>query len=414
LKILIISTSDIYGGAGIAAHRLHQSLLLQGIESKMLVQNKMSDNYSIETTNISRIQKNIPKLRSAIDGLPVRFYKHRNKTPFSPSWLGFNDIADQINKINPDIVHLHWICGGMISIEHLSKIKSPIVWSCHDMWPFTGGCHYDENCNGYKTSCGKCPVLKSDVSNDLSNKILNKKLNSYSKIENLTVIGSSKWIEQCAKQSILFKDRKILNLPNGIDTQLFNVINKDIVKNIFKIPKNKKVILFAAMNLLEDPRKGSKELFIAINELDVRDTIFVIAGSSPPEKELKLKYPVYFIPPLRDEISLPLMYNIADVMIVPSLQENLANSIIESLACGVPVVCFDIGGNIDMVEHKKNGYLAKELDTTDMAIGIKWILENENYDKLSYNARKKVLDDFDSTVITKKYIDMYQEIIQNK
>jgi glycosyltransferase involved in cell wall biosynthesis len=168
------------------------------------------------------------------------------------------------------------------------------------------------------------------------------------------------------------------------------------------------------MNSLSDSRKGFKELFRAINMLEIENVVFVVAGSSQPQEPPQLKYPTYFIPPLRDEVSLPLLYNVADVMVVPSLQENLANSIIESLSCGVPVVSFNIGGNSDMVEHKKNGYLAKAIVPEDMTLGIEWILKNDNYKELSMRARKKAENEFDSNVVITKYIDLYRRLLANK
>jgi len=409
MKILIVSTSDIKGGAAKASYRLHKSLLSKNIDSKMLVQSKSSDDYTILTEE-RRWAKYFDKLRPIIAGLQVRFYKHRTKTPFSSSWFGFSSVVDKINEINPDIVHLHWICGGMIKIEDLAKIKAPIVWSLHDMWAFTGGCHYDENCNAYKVDCGNCKVLGSKKTNDLSRKVLNRKLKTYSKMNDIIIVGSSKWISECAKNSTLFKKKKIVTLPNCIDSKLFLPIDKKLVRGIFNIPKDKKVILFGAINSLGDLRKGAKELFIAINLIKLKDTVFVISGSSRPQKIPKLKYPVYFIPPLEDEVSLPLMYNVADVMIVPSLQENLANSIAESLSCGIPVVAFDIGGNKDMIEHKKNGYLSKAKNSKDMAAGIEWILENNDYSRLATNARKTILSKFDSSLVSSKYIDLYKKI----
>ncbi|MDB4026805.1 glycosyltransferase family 4 protein [Candidatus Thioglobus sp.] len=409
MKILIVSTSDIKGGAAKASYRLHKSLLSKNIDSQMLVQSKTSDDYTILTEE-RRWAKYFDKLRPIIAGLPVRFYKYRTKTPFSSSWFGFSSVVDKINEINPDIVHLHWICGGMMKIEDLAKIKAPIVWSLHDMWAFTGGCHYDENCNAYTADCGNCKVLGSKKTNDLSRKVLNRKLKTYSKMTNIIIVGSSRWISGCAKKSTLFKKRKIVTLPNCIDSKLFLPIDKNLVRGIFDIPKDKKVILFGAVNSLGDLRKGAKELFIAINLLKLKDTVFVISGSSRPKKIPKLKYPVYFIPPLEDEVSLPIMYNVADVMIVPSLQENLANSIAESLSCGIPVVAFDIGGNKDMIEHKKNGYLSKPKNPKDMAAGIEWVLENNDYSGLAINARKTILSKFDSCVVSSKYIDLYKEM----
>lgn len=408
MKILIVSTFDIDGGAAKAAYRLHKSLLTQGIDSQMLVQHKSSDDFTVIVEEKKTNYFN--KLRPIIDSLPVRFYKERTKTLFSPSWFGFSNIVDKINELNPDIVHLHWICAGMLKIEDIASIKAPIIWSLHDMWAFTGGCHYDEECLAYENSCGNCKVLQSKKENDLSRKVFKKKKISFSKITDITIVGSSNWISECVKKSTLFKKRDIVTLPNCIDSKLFAPIDKNIVRDIFNIPKDKKVILFGAMNSLGDPRKGAKELFEAINMLELENTIFVVAGSSTPKEVLKLKYHVYFIPPLRDDVSLPLMYNVADVMIVPSLQENLANTIVESLSCGVPVVAFDIGGNKDMIEHKKNGYLVEPLNSKDMAVGVKWILDNQDYSKLTVQARNTVVNKFDSKIVAQKYIDLYKTI----
>lgn len=412
MKILIVNTSDIVGGAARAAYRLHQALLMQGIDSKMLVQSKKSDDWTVGTVGSGKIQKAINMLRPTIESLPTKLYK--TKTLFSPSWLGFNGVVDKINKLNPDVVHLHWICGGMLKIGDLEKIKAPIVWSLHDMWAFTGGCHYDEYCGKYESECGGCPVLDSHKKNDLSRKTFKIKQKTYQKIKDMTVIGTSNWIADCAKKSTLFRNKKIVSLPNCFDTDLFKKLDADVCKEIFKIPKDKKVILFGAMNPLGDPRKGAKELFKAIDKVEVKDTIFVVAGSSKPENPINIKYPTYFILPLFDEISLPFLYNIADVMIVPSLQENLANSIIESLACGVPVVAFDIGGNGDMIEHKVNGYLAKKSDNDDLKNGIEWVLNNKGYEELSNNARNKALKNFDAKIVPNKYIKLYKNIIKER
>jgi len=180
MKILLVNTSDIQGGAARAAYRLHRALLNSGIDSQMLVQDKSSDDYTVIGPT-TKVQKAIAKIRPTIDSLPVKLYKNRTKTVFSPSWLGFSSIVDKINKINPAIVHLHWICGGMMTIEDISRIKAPIVWSLHDMWAFTGGCHYDEGCEGYKNSCGNCKVLGSDKQNDLSKKVFKRKQKAFAR-----------------------------------------------------------------------------------------------------------------------------------------------------------------------------------------------------------------------------------------
>lgn len=410
MKILILSMSDSTGGAALAAMRLHKSLLKHDLESLLMVQKKNSDYFTIiEST--PRHFKFFIKIRPILDSFFLRFYRKRSKTLFSSSQVPSLSLIKKINELKPDIVHLHWICGGMLRIEDLAKIKAPLVWTFHDMWPFTGGCHYTEGCNNYKMQCGKCKVLGSNKSTDLSQYNFRRKLKSYGKIKDLTIVCSSKWMKRCTEESSLFKNQKINLLKNCIDTDLFRPVNKEIARNFFKIPTKKNVVLFSAMNSLSDTRKGAKELFEAINMVSVSNTIFVISGSSRPPSISKFKYPVYFIHPLKDEEALALMYNVANVMVVPSLQENLANSISESLSCGVPVVAFNIGGNPDMIEHKSNGYLAKEMDCEDLSKGINWSLENENNIQLSINARNKMLNEFDSKVVSRDHIKLYEKLV---
>lgn len=411
MKILIINRLDIHGGAARAAYRLHRSLLDQNIDSQMLVQSKHSDDFTVLTTSSTKVQKGLNMLRPTVDGIPVRFYKERTKTLFSPSWLGFSNTVDLINKINPDIVHLHWINGGMIRIEELSRIKAPVVWSLHDMWAFTGGCHYDEGCEGYKKTCGNCKVLGSNKSNDLSKKIYKRKQITFSKMHDLTIIGLSSWLNQCSKSSTLLKDKRHINLPNPINTDIFKPFDKEKSRRLWNLPKNKKLVLFGAFGATSDPRKGFIELSQALQELNGENVEFIVFGSSEPEASQSFEFKTYYLGSLADDVSLVTLYSAVDVMVVPSIQENLSNAIVESLACGTPVVGFDIGGNSDMVEHKCTGYLAKPFDTTDLANGIEWVLNHPDYDTLCQNAREKIVRTFDSAFVAKKYIDLYKEVL---
>ena len=414
MKILIINTSDIQGGAARAAYRLHKSLLVQNIDSQMLVQNKSSDDFTV-IADTSKISRAINKLRPTLDSIPIRFYKERTKTLFSPSWFGFNNIVDKINEINPDIVHLHWICGSMIKIEDLVRIKAPIVWSLHDNWAFTGGCHIMWKCEKYKNNCGSCPRLGSENENDLSRKIFNRKQKTFSKISNMTIIGLSEWLNECSKNSRLLKDKKHINLPNPIDTNIFKPFDKEKSRELWSLTKDKKLILFGANSATSDINKGFKELSEAMKKLNKNDNIeFVVFGSSTPKVSQNFGFKTHYLGHLHDDVSLVTLYSAVDVMVVPSLQENLSNAIMESLACRTPVVGFDIGGNSDMVEHKVNGYLAKPFDTSDLSNGIEWILNNENYDELCQDAREKVLREFDSKLVAKKYIELYNSILSHK
>lgn len=410
MKILIVNTSDISGGAARAAYRLHQALLAHGVDSQMLVQSKTSDDYSV-TGPQTKIQKVLTKLRPHLDSLPVRAYKNRTKTLFSPSWLPFSNLVEHINAINPDVVHLHWIAGGIMRIEDLAKINAPIVWSLHDMWAFTGGCHYDEDCGKYNNACGACPVLGSNKPNDLSAKVWQRKQTSFPKHSNLTIIGLSQWLANAAKASSLFNNTPVVNLPNPIDTTIFAPFAKQQARELFNLPQDKKLVLFGAMGATSDPRKGFNELSQALEQLDSDNTELVVFGSSQPKTPQGFKQKAHYLGHLHDDVSLRVLYSAADVMVVPSLQENLSNAIMESLACGTPVVGFHIGGNSDLIEHQRTGYLAQPYCVKSLADGIEWVLNTPNYNELCQNARKKVLKEFDSQVVAGKYMELYQQVV---
>lgn len=410
MKILIVNTSDNSGGAARAAYRLHKSLLAKGVESKMLVQTKCSDDHTIEVYSKSFFQKLIAKVKPIVDFFLLRPYINRDKMLFSPSLFGFNDVVKEINASNPDVVHLHWINGGMIRIEDLSKIKAPIVWTLHDNWPFTGGCHIMWECEKYKKNCGSCPRLGSHKEHDLSRKIFNRKQTTFAKLPNMVIVGLSKWLESCAKESSLFRNHKIVNLPNPIDTNVFKPFDKRQARGLWDLPQNKKLILFGAMSATSDVNKGFKELtesLFLLNDLNIE---FVIFGSSEPKEKQPFKVKTHYLGHLSDDVSLITLYSAVDIMVVPSMQEAFGQTASESMACGTPVVAFSHTGLLDIVEHKKTGYLAKPFERQDLAAGIEWVLNNPNYNELSENGRNKIVREFDSSVVANKYIELYKEI----
>ncbi|WP_217532913.1 glycosyltransferase family 4 protein [Vibrio metschnikovii] len=409
MKILIVNTSDIQGGAARAAYRLHKALLAEGVDSQMLVQSKSSDDFTVLGPQ-SKLQKVMSKVRPSLDSIPIRRYKQRTKTLFSPSWVPFSGLVDKINALNPDIVHLHWINAGMLRIEDLAKIKAPIVWSLHDMWAFTGGCHYDDGCSAYKRQCNKCPVLASNNDKDLSLKVWQRKQVVFSQLSQMTIIGLSKWLAECASSSVLFRDNRVVNLPNPIDTKVFSPFNNIDARKLFNLPLDKKLILFGAMGATSDPRKGFHELAQSLEYLS-QDYELIIFGSSEPQRLQGFKQKTHYLGQLHDDVSLRALYSAADVMVVPSLQENLSNAIMESLACSTPVVGFAIGGNSDLIEHQRTGYLAQPFDTQDLANGIDWVIQHKQPEQLSLAAREKVIREFDRQVVAKLYINIYSSLV---
>lgn len=410
MNILNVNSSDTHGGAARAVFRLHQALCSERIDSKLLVNTKSSDDHTVLRPN-SKLNRGLVKFRPPLDALPVALYKKRTKTLFSPAWLPFSNIVDRINDINPDIVHLHWINEGMLRIQDLARIKSPIVWSLHDNWAFTGGCHIMWECERYLETCGHCPLLNSDAQFDLSRILFSAKKNTYAKINNITIIGLSKWMASCASKSNLFRDKTVLNLPNLIDTSLFSPLKITTARELLRLPSTKKLVLFGAINATSDVNKGYHHLIDALKLIKNTNIELVVFGSREPINSPDFPFKTHYLGHLHDDLSLRALYSAADLLVVPSLQENLSNAIMESLACGTPVVAFNVGGNGDMIDHRNNGYLAQSFDIQDLAAGIDWILNAPNHLELARNARTKVLQEFDSQLVAKKYITMYESIL---
>jgi glycosyltransferase involved in cell wall biosynthesis len=405
MKILIVNAYDTVGGASRAAYRLHKSLLAEGVDSKMLVQIKKSNISTVISTSSKIREKFINPFRPALDHVLMKFCGAR--TLFSSSYTPFSEIVEQINQINPDIVHLHWITGGMMTIEDVAKINTPIVWSLHDMWAFTDGYHYDETYDIYKNYCDNEPK------NFLSSKVFNRKQITYSKIGDMTIVGLSHWMCDCAKNSILLKDKQHINLPNPIDTNVFKPFNKSESRKLWGLPQDKKLVLFGAMRATDDPRKGFSELSKALRQITISNVELVVFGNSEePKFPPDFGFKTHYFGKLHNDMCLAKLYSAVDVIVVPSLQENLSNTIMESLACATPVVGFDIGGNSDMIDHQQNGYLVKPFNIIDLKIGIEWVLNHNSFNDLQKNARQKVLVEFNSKVVAKKYVKLYKDILQ--
>ncbi len=414
MRVVIVSTYDLEGGAAKGPYRLHRAFLSEGIDSIMLVMMRRNDDgdWTIISDSQKRVKKAFNLLRATLDRLPLRFYRNGSNVQFSISWVGFNNIVRKINNLNPDIVNLHWIADAFLRIEDIQKIKSPVIITLQDAWYFTGGCHYFWDCEKYTLSCGACPILSSVMEYDLSRICWLRKKRVFQKKKDIFVVGSSKWITDCSKRSSLLKDKKHFTIPSGVDSAIFKPVDKNFARKIWNLPQSKKIILFGAINPLSDKRKGFRQLTEALQKLKKRDDIeLVIFGSVRPKDCPDFSFPTRYVGYINDEISIATLYSAADLTLAPSLQENLSNVVIESLSCGTPVVAFDIGGNKDIIEHKFNGYLAKPYDTDDFANGIRWVLDNPNYNQLQLNAREKILKEFDIKVVVKKYIELFNEVL---
>lgn len=410
MKILHLSTFDIKGGAARAAHRLHTGLRTIDVDSRMLVRRKLSDDPEV-TGSTSLFGRGMGYLRELIDSFPLRFYGNREPGVWGPGWLG-SGLWKNVRALEPDVINMHWTGGGFAPPAVMKKFGKPIVWTLHDMWAFTGGCHYAGECEKYKNSCGACPLLGSNKENDLSRKGWERKKKAYESLD-LTIVTPSRWLGECVKQSSLPAGFRVEVLPNGLDLERFKDLDRGAAREALDLPTDKRFILFGAVSSTSDRRKGFHLLHPALRHLSAGEGIdnieLLVFGSDEPENAPDFGLPARYLGTLNDEAKLARLYAAADVCVAPSLQDNLPNIVVEAMACGTPCAAFEIGGMPDMIDHKKNGYLARAFDAKDLAAGIEWILQND----VRQQARKTAEKKFELTLSAKKYEELYKELARS-
>ena len=423
MKILHFNTYEKTGGAPIAASRLHRSLLSRGVESLYLYSIKhfghvSSDNlhkvspgrlYEKIRLAAGHLLADLPTVKQRLTGsLDLKYY-------YTPGWFPGLNVHRQLKKYRPDIIHLHWISMGFIRIESLSEVRIPIVWTLHDSWAFTGGCHIPYDCKRYTDRCGKCPALSSSNPNDISAKTLSRKFNSWKDL-NITLVAPSNWLAKCARKSRLFSGNRIETIPHGIDTDCFKPIGKKVARRILNFPDNKKLLLFGAVAATIDINKGfgflKQAMRVLRHHFKKDDIELVIFGAEKPVNQPDLYFNTHYLGFLHDDISLKVAYSAADVMVVPSIQEAFGLTAVEAMACGTPVVAFNTSGLADIVNSKINGYLADPFDATDLADGIMWVIEDaDRLQTLAANARQKTEQSFSSAHNTEKYAALYDDLL---
>lgn len=416
MRVLHLNTFDTVGGAARAAYRLHEGLCDAGNDSWMLVQKKVSHDKTVLAPN-PILGKLFGKARSELNNLTLYPYSKATRSNFSPQWVP-NPLLPKIHKLNPDIVNLHWIANGFLQIETLKYLKQPIVWTLHDMWPFTGGCHYTQDCLRYTQTCGSCPQLGSHKVEDLSFRVWQRKANAWRDI-NLTIVASSHWLAECARSSTLFQNCRVEVIALPLDVSSFKPAGQAKSRELLKLPHDKKLILFGAINATKDYRKGFHLLESALSRLSKIESIrkqvaIVVFGASQPENPVDLGFETYYLGYLRTDTSLALAYSAADVFVSPSLQEAFGQTAAEAMACGTPVVAFEETGTADIVEHQINGYLAKPFNVDDLAQGITWVLtKHSKSSSLRTKAREKAQQNFSSKLQTQRYLDLYDDLLSS-
>lgn len=414
MNIVVLSTYDTGSGAAVAAHRLSKGLQQTGHNCQMLVQQKRSHDASVIPAYKTRFQQSVARCRVSLDAMPLKLYPNRKRATFSLSSVP-ERIRPIIDRLNPDIINLHWLNEAYLNINTLKHLRQPLVWTLHDMWAFTGGCHYSGDCDRYTNHCGQCPTLDSDRELDLSYWTWHRKHKAWANL-NLTIVTPSRWLADCARKSSLLSQFRIEAIPNGLDLALYQPRDQRFARDVLGLPQDKHLLLFGALGATSDKRKGFHLLQQALQKLSYlghQDHVeLVVFGSEVPPNPPDFGLKVHYLGCYSDDLSLSLIYSAADAFILPSIQENLANTVVEALACGCPAIAFDIGGTPDLIEHQVNGYLAQAYDIKDLAHGILWVLDNtERRQQLQKSARDKAEQEFSQNIQASRYSNLFSKIL---
>lgn len=393
--------------AGRAALRLQNAFSTVGVDSTIVSLHRTPD-----VTSGIRYMGFKQKLVARIDD-KIQEFLTRKIDPlmgsFSYPVLGSN--LARIDEVrHADIIYIHWALKGFLnfrSIRQIARLNKPVIFFMHDMWNITGGCHHSFTCERYKTTgCNNCPMFVLPEKNDLSAREFKKKLRLYSKYNNLYFVAPSRWLHNCSKESLLTKNKPLFYIPNIFDSSLFKPADKAATKRLLNIDTNETVIAFGAVTV-NSPYKGWKYLLTALDILS-RDkslaniTVLIFGSGYNKEIEEAIPFKTRFMGYLKEEYSVSLVYNAANVFVVPSLADNLPTTVQESLSCGTPVVGFEVGGIPDMIKHKQNGYLARYKDAADIAEGIRYCIGNQ--------VKGQVLPAFDRNAVLKMHLELFDKV----
>lgn len=415
MRVLIVNTSERAGGAAVAAKRLMEALNNNGVKAKMLVRDK-------ETEQITVV------------GLPHNWWQQWHflwermviyaRERFSKRHLFEIDIANTGADITglhefkeADIIHLHWINQGMLSLAGIRKILDsgkPVVWTMHDIWPATAICHLTLGCRKFEDRCHHCRLLPGGGSDrDLSASVWNRKRRT---LDNRSVafVACSKWLASEARKSALLAGQQVTSIPNPIDTHVFCPGDRRQARLDNSLPQDRRIILFVSQRAT-NPLKGMDYLVEACNLLaashpEMRgNTAVAILGGHAEELEGRLPFDTYPIGYVSDTRRIVQLYRAANLFVLPSLSENLPNTIMEAMACGVPCVGFKVGGIPEMIDHLRNGYVAADRDAADLAKGIRWALDEAEPDSLAAEAQRKVQGSYSQASVSLRYIEVYNQ-----
>ncbi|MNG91022.1 D-inositol 3-phosphate glycosyltransferase [compost metagenome] len=407
MRILHICYSDLDGGAARAAFRLHQAQRSQGLDSQMLVINKCSDDPFVHS--VSGLRQLRIKLAAALSRVLLRWQKSSNPVHHSLN-LYPSGLLREIDKLAPDVVNLHWLGGEMLSVGEIGRISQPVVWTLHDMWAFSGAEHYDDDkpSERYLMGYSRDSRHQQHSGLDLDRWTFRRKQKAWAG-KSFQIVTPSNWLADCVRQSSLFAGVPVSVISNCIDHNLYRPLPRELAREALGLPQGKQLLLFGAMSSTSDPRKGYHLLIPALQQLSAegkaKQIELVVFGASRGDAEQVTGIKTHYMGRLHDDISLCLLYNAADLFVAPSLQDNLPNTLVESLACGTPCVGFNIGGMADLISSYDMGLILNVVSAESLAEGIYTMLELK-YERTTIveNSIQRRNED----VIVQKYSGLYK------
>jgi glycosyltransferase involved in cell wall biosynthesis len=417
MRVALLSTYDERGGAARAALRLHRSLPEAGVESRLLVQRRFGDEPGVMGPRggiAGGPAGLLAEWRPRLESVAVRRYPRRRPELFSPAILP-DDVAPRIARIHPDVVHLHWVGFGFVRPETLPRLDRPLVWTLHDSWPFTGGCHLPAKCVRYRETCGACPALGSAADSDLSRRVFLRKRRAWDGLP-IRVIAPSRWIADAARSSALLGGRTVDVIPNGIDLERFRPRDRAAARAEIGIPADARVIFFSALEGFGDANKGFDLLRAALAAL-IRQApktpwlLLAVGADAPPDPLPPI--PMRVAGRVDDEERFALHLAAADLVALPSRQENQPNLAVEAMACGRPVAAFRVAGIPEVVGHQETGYLAEPFDPESLAAGIAWLgTTTERAEALGEASRARAEREYGLGDAARRHRDLYEEVIR--
>ena len=416
MRVLIVNTSERAGGAAVAAGRLLEALTNNGVKAKMLVGDRESNRLTVVALD-GRWRK---LWHFLWERLVVWVHLHlRRRHLFEVDIANSGaDITGLPEFREADVIHLHWVNQGMLSLKGISRILAtgkPVVWTMHDIWPATAICHLTLGCRRFESGCCECPLLPGGGSaRDLAARVWRRK-QLMLRGQHITFVACSQWLAGEARRSALLAGQQVLSIPNPLNTHVYRPASQREARRRLGLPEAGRIILFVSQRVT-NPNKGMQYLVEACRLLAAKhpemleDTSVAVLGGHAEEVVGLLPFKTCPLGYVNDEQRIVSVYNAADVFVLPSLSENLPNTIMEAMACGVPCVGFRVGGIPEEIDHRLTGYVADYKDAADLARGLRWALVEADRQQVAHDCVNKVMRCYSQSAVAKRYLEVYENI----